>query len=615
MNNLTDVKFDEMYSNVELLDKKIYEHKDCQDAGLLRTLFDLRRQLISDIENHEQKFGNNETADNHFSSGIKRVVDKIAADWSQKISKLPNCEPSFENGNFCDLFLDYTFPNSWDFKNDVLVIISPPSELIIEYAQERGQKYIVVLDESNGLRSPSSNFSNAGPLYFCQNLTELEISFVLMEAVSEKVVTLNCTQKKGCFSEHRQKIATAISNGRKNRLANTMTAVRFGKAWSENVIKNLPAITKFPNLHQIKVDGICSAVIVASGPSLKKNVGQLAKIQNSVFIISALRSLPTLTAAGVIPDLVIQLDAEDDKAASNAVKDGFPIKNLLLELSVNSGFFDLKADQKIWSLPGLFFDTHKFFRTQPTPFDSPSVSIYALLLCLHLNFRNICFVGQDLAASGNQQYADEELSLLPKHHDISSFNISVPGFHGDTVKTRNAYFHQIKRCTNIAAEVQKLDIDIQLINATEGGAHIDGFQHMTFQDFAGKHINENAPVSKELSISRNHQVPKKLFSEYLINTMKILDDIRVVSDKIIELEWTKGNAVNVNPDCSTLVEKFRDLNSQTSLLQISMQDEITRTTGTSIDGTAIRTNLELFTQVRDNAQRLMCLMENTQTAC
>ena len=81
------------------------------------------------------------------------------------------------------------------------------------------------------------------------------------------------------------------------------------------MVRNLPALQNARNLHELLVKGVEDAVIVASGPSLNKNVGKLRDIQDKVFIVTALRSLPVLNAAGVSPDLVIQLDAEDDEVA------------------------------------------------------------------------------------------------------------------------------------------------------------------------------------------------------------------------------------------------------------------------------------------------------------
>ena len=92
-------------------------------------------------------------------------------------------------------------------------------------------------------------------------------------------------------------------------------------------------------MHDLKVANVEDAVVVASGPSLNKNVHVLNEIQDAVFIVAALRSLSVLNDAGVIPDLVIQLDAEDDEVAAQLALDRkLKVNNFLFEPTINPGF-------------------------------------------------------------------------------------------------------------------------------------------------------------------------------------------------------------------------------------------------------------------------------------
>ena len=82
-------------------------------------------------------------------------------------------------------------------------------------------------------------------------------------------------------------------------------------------------------------------------------------------------------------------------------------------------------------------------------------SQFTASLCHHLGFKNICFIGQDLASQGEKQYAEGATDLLPAHARISMFNIEVRDFCRDTVMTRNSFHYQIKRCAEIAKGVEK----------------------------------------------------------------------------------------------------------------------------------------------------------------
>ena len=143
-------------------------------------------------------------------------------------------------------------------------------------------------------------------------------------------------------------------------------------------LENLPLIAQAPNIHQLSVKGVKDAIIVASGPSLNKNVHTLAKIQNEVFIVAALRSIQTLHDASIKPDLVIQLDAEDNNVAKNfSNKLDIEIENFLVELTVNPWFLKSNAKNFVWSYPSIFGDISRCFGVAPTPSTHPA-SLYTV---------------------------------------------------------------------------------------------------------------------------------------------------------------------------------------------------------------------------------------------
>ena len=380
--------------------------------------------------------------------------------------------------------------------------------------------------------------------YICTSAGELERQFALLQTPAHQVITLPC-EGRPIDIKGTQTIIEAVNAGKRTRFENTRTVSRFGQSWSENVVRNLPALQNARNLHELLVKGVEDAVIVASGPSLNKNVGKLRDIQDKVFIVTALRSLPVLNAAGVSPDLVIQLDAEDDEVAKTLTPETQnTIKNFLIELTINPGFLKIPAKQIIWSLAQHFFDIHKKFGTMPTPFNVPSVSIYGLSLCHHLGFKNICFIGQDLASQGEKQYAEGATDLLPAHARISMFNIEVPGFYGDIVMTRNSFHYQIKRCAEIAKEWKNKEPGLNLVNATEGGAFIEGFDHMSLDAFASKRNLDEATGEKEICFENKATISNVTISDYLREITTLLDRIILLANQVIKLDKNQKKIVD-----------------------------------------------------------------------
>ena len=612
MNLVPKVKIERISTKLETIDQQIKHAAQKINHSHIRFLIDQRRQLLADLKVEIDAENSQEaTAD---SSAYKQSpeINLLINAWCNRIKSVEQKKKPFVDTNFCNLFLDYTLPKSWNFNTDVLVIHAPLSNIILDVAVERGQKNIVVFDSKKRLKPAEIQRELDASITVCYTPRDIEITFAMLQSPADQVIIISCDPDPTYADETKPLITEAINSGKKNRIQNTLTATKFGRSWSKNVIDNLHNMAECPNFHQINVSGVDTAVIVASGPSLSKNIEYLSQIQDSVFIVSALRSLPVLRNANIRPDLVVQLDAENDEVAEKLLLNlNCEIPNLLLELTISHNFFRAQAEQKICSLSRLFFDAHEKLGTKPTPFDSPSVSVYALYLCNFLKFKNICFVGQDLAADGQKQYADGATNLLPAHAKLSMFDIEVPGFYGDTVFTRTAYYHQIKKCTHIAKDLTGLIGDIKLVNATEGGAYIDGFEHMSLKSFAKQQGLEGQPKTKSINFSGAAGASKKDVLSYLKTTSATMRQIVKTADKIIKLDQEPNKSRSLQKKIEKEIGKFKLLNKNCSLLQISMQENIAKVIGTSHEVQKIGSYSDFFQTVRTNALYLMHAAEKT----
>jgi hypothetical protein len=604
MNLVPKIKIEQITANLEAVDQQIKHAALSIKHDYIRNLIDQRRQLLADLETEIKLEQRQKAIAVDFAYTPNKQTILFITAWCNRIKNA--MQTSFEDVDFCNLFLDQTLSKSWDFKRDVLVIHAPLSSTILHAATERGQKNIVVFDPNKTLQSAEIKWALNHGIMLCYTPREIQITFAMLQSPANKIITISCDPDPNYGSVTKPLITEAINSGKKNRVENTRTATKFGRSWSKNVIDNLHHMAEYPNFHQMDISGVENAVIVASGPSLTKNIDYLSQIQESVFIVSALRSLPLLHNANIRPDLVIQLDAEDEEVAENFLANlDYDIPNFLLELTVNQKFFQARAKQKICSLSRLFFDTHEKLRSKPIPFDAPSVSVYALYLCNLLKFKNICFVGQDLAADGCKQYADGATSLLPAHAKLSTFDIEVPGFYGDKVLTRSAYYHQIKKCSFIAKDLTEQISDMRLVNATEGGAYIDGFEHMSLKSFVKQQGLEGQPRTKSIKFSSAASASKKDVLSYLKTIRTSMKQTIKTADKIIKLDQEPNQHRGLQKKIEKEVSKFRSLNKTTSLLQIAMQENIAKVIGTSHEAQKISSYSEFFEKVKTNAQFLL----------
>ena len=311
----------------------------------VRQLMDCRRQLLADLKSLSPL---GEASADPFCCleyTPNTLVTEQVKRWRSRVMLSRPDQQSFENPQFCNQMLDSILPETWNFLSDVMVIYAPQSEAIISKAIDRGQRHIVIFDHHKCIDGSAFSHILTAKIVVCQTIADVEIAFAKLQTTAEQIMTVPCSLNSKFISETKSQLAEAIQKGKKNRIANTNTANRFGASWSKNLLQNLPIIAKAPNINQLSVKGVKDAVIVASGPSLNKNVKTLAKIQDQVFVVAALRSLKTLHNADIKPDLVIQLDAEDDHVAKEfSSKLDIEIENFLVELTVNPWF--LKSNAK-----------------------------------------------------------------------------------------------------------------------------------------------------------------------------------------------------------------------------------------------------------------------------
>jgi len=605
MSHLPNFKIEQLIQQLADIDLEIEKHAVNLDDRQVRMSIDTRRQLLASLTRESLSNKVTATRPNEPAYAPHPDITEFIDAWCDRIKTKKIETVSYQSSEFCHLLLDHILPKAWNFDEDLIIVHQPQSKVVLDALHTRHQNHIIICNIARPVPDDVRAFSAQHKIPIATSIENLERNVSLLQTRAKQVISITCEIDPANAKEAKLDITKAVNAGKRTRIENTSTASKFGKSWAINILKNMPKFHEAKNLHQLKISGVEDAVVVASGPSLGKNVARLSDIQDKVFIVSALRSLPVLNAAGIDPDLVIQLDAEDDEIAQKLSPDpSRPIKNLLLEGTVNTGFFNIPSKNTIWSLAQHFFDIHQRFDTKPTPFNVPSVSIYGLSLCQFLNFKNICFVGQDLAASAGKQYADGATSLLPAHANLSMFQIEVPGFYGDTVMTRNSYEYQIKRCSEIAREWRSQQIDINLVNATEGGAFIPEFDHMSLDAFIEQRQILTRKTNKSVEFSDNFSITPDVIKSYLSDLYGTMDRISKIAEMIIKLDVKPEKNRSLDKKIKKMIQKFQDLNNRTSLLQIAMQEGISKVIGTSRTTEPVDTYSQFFAKIKDTASTL-----------
>ena len=606
MNSIPNLKIENLLTKLEAIDGEIVSAAVGVDDDQIRSTIDARRQILSMLQREiEVNAGNAKEALGDIYQANEHL-DEFISLWTSRVKSIPIAADAFEADDICDLVIDAHLPPIWDFKTDIITLVHPSCAQIITALVKRGQRHIVFFKYKTTMPNIDlPTFNLTGKEYdFCKEVDTLDDFQSVIAQIQGRVshaVTLNCRPADVVSKVFVKDVETALKAGRRTAQGNAFTAARFGSEWAINSLNNIKYMNEFPNLHDLNVKNVQDAVIVASGPSLDRNVAQLAPIQDNVFIVSALRSLPVLEKHGITADLVIQLDAEDETAAHNFANSYHgEIKNLLLEATVNPAFFEINAANKIWSLSHFFPTTLKRMGAEPTPFALPAVSLYAASLCHYLKFENICFIGQDLAADNGKIYPAGSADL-PNHHDIDKFDMNVPGFAGGIVKTKGNYQYLIERSTLMAREWKAENATINLVNATEGGAYIEGFAHMKLQDYIILRDLNSPANKKQISFADRpdtRNIDTQSYARDLVNSMQ---QIIAIAEKIVKLDESIASARGVRKKRDALIAKFKQLNDANDFLQMAMQEEISAVSGTSLEASSIPDYAAFFAMVRNKA--------------
>ncbi len=274
--------------------------------------------------------------------------------------------------------------------------------------------------------------------------------------------------------------------------------------------------------------------IVGAGPSLAKNIKLLKEVKNHGIIIAAEAALKILLAADIMPDLVITADTH--KALywiTDVTKGEIPF---LIDSGANSDFLNLLHNPKIIYATTMCNYYKNLFglsnRKLATLQSGGSVTTLAFCLACHLNMETIIFVGQDLAMTGFQEYAGwEDLRTRGFQREL----IAVKGNIEETVFTTDDYKLYIEWFNMFIADVCKSNV----INATEGGAYIEGTQVMTLREVVDKFCKQEFYVERmlnEIESSFNVEEKIRVYKKILATRQECKAVKQKINDAIEDLD-------------------------------------------------------------------------------
>ena len=313
------------------------------------------------------------------------------------------------------------------------------------------------------------------------------------------------------YSAFKEKLISSLRTANVGELTNYIQMFRF----TNNEILNTPYYVSSPGIDVLK-DLIkdMPALVVSGGPSLNKNIDLIHKLKNKALIIALGTTLKPLLKHGIIPDIVIAIDP-----APLQVKyfDNIDIPKEIFFVTTN--VFNPRAltywrGPSFWINDGTsyvrFLDTISNYH-RPSIYLGMTVAHGATSLAYYMGANPVILVGQDLSYTSNKTHVDG--AAFSKEIDITKSKevIWVPGNYEDKVPTLRNFIAYIKLFENMAHSFKKKREDFLLINATEGGAKINGTEVMRLQDVIDNYLPDKdtifisllreAYLSKDIDIS------------------------------------------------------------------------------------------------------------------
>jgi len=284
------------------------------------------------------------------------------------------------------------------------------------------------------------------------------------------------------------------------------------KFWVEDIIDNVELLTHSPPFLTLEghYDGV-PGFIIGAGPSLDKNIALVREAAKKGIVFATNSGAVSLARHGIEPQVVCCIESID---ASSKLGNLFFIDRVVRAFSLSA------APQTLRTGAGPLMPVHEAIAQYNGPLEdltghgglpmAGSVSTIAASLARVLGCSPLVLIGQDLAYSGGRTYAtgtgyeSSRAEIDPQTGTIHlKWNEEIIRVHGEAQgQTRDREelrrvpawggegevdsgvgFAGVQHWFEATAELlRKMGSTIELVNATEGGVHIAGYEDRRLSD-------------------------------------------------------------------------------------------------------------------------------------
>lgn len=290
----------------------------------------------------------------------------------------------------------------------------------------------------------------------------------------------------------------------------------------DNRIKNLPHIIENPGLRQFleryrNAYKGKPAIVIASGPSLDKNIHLLKKVKGKALLLACDGSLESLKKHNIVPDVVSSVERimltyeafyKNKEIPGETVLVAPPVVRPEIFQRFKTKTLSLFKDEYIAEVFNqMVYDKGKVW-------SGLCVAHQLCGLAQALGADPIILVGQDLAYSPDGVSHASEAPVKQKI-DLKDVEYYVKDIHGNDIPTTFIWKQFLEAYQYFIEAYEGLCID-----ATEGGAYIQGTQVMTLDEAIKTYCTQEIPRFRDLVDSL--EVEEEYICRAYKNVLRIL---------------------------------------------------------------------------------------------
>ncbi|QXE00958.1 motility associated factor glycosyltransferase family protein [Terribacillus sp. DMT04] len=400
--------------------------------------------------------------------------------------------------------------------------------------------------------------NNKMTFYHYENINPLIINGYIKKFLGVKSNLLIHPRYEKTNVEQVNEILDTIKNGLLMLQLNKNTEKYFKKDWIIQPLLNLEYTLESTSIdvYKNKFRGE-TALLVASGPSMKENIPFIKKMKDKAHLFSVGSALNGLLSHNIVPDYVTVIDSsiKNYTAHFQGVNYSGP---LIVSGIINSKIFKMHKGNSILANIDTDSITPRFRKEVPCFPGVPSVAVFSLQILYYLGFSNVYLVGQDLALLNGEYYAEG----VRQHDSTNNYEsqLLVDSNNGSKVGTLFSLFAHLESFNNLIGLFDKEKMKI--FNLSKNGARIKGTEYINPESVDIMGIKDKKSI-KNIPIKSTHQ-DVNVIKNFVSEISQVKNEIDAILKKLNKIN---ARAVSLN-DLRKVLKLFKEIRKNKMIEEI-----------------------------------------------